>query len=42
MSLKAELEIWAAALQAYDEELFERALEMFDVGLISRHPITSD
>jgi len=29
MSLKAELETWAAALKAYDEENFEEALELF-------------
>lgn len=29
MSLKAELEIWAAALKAYDEEDFETALQKF-------------
>lgn len=29
MSLKAELEIWAAALKAYDEEDFEMALQKF-------------
>ncbi|KAI0262591.1 hypothetical protein BC834DRAFT_971957 [Gloeopeniophorella convolvens] len=29
MSLKAELETWAAALQAYDEEDFEKSLDMF-------------
>ncbi|KDR75258.1 hypothetical protein GALMADRAFT_226928 [Galerina marginata CBS 339.88] len=29
MSLKAELETWAAALKAYDEEDFEKALELF-------------
>jgi len=29
MSLKAELETWAAALKAYDEEDFERSLELF-------------
>lgn len=29
MSLKAELEIWAAALAAYDAENFEQALELF-------------
>lgn len=29
MSLKAELETWAAALKAYDEEDFEKALEFF-------------
>ena len=34
MSLKAELETWAAALKAYDEEDFEQSLELFSV----RHP----
>ncbi|KZS88882.1 hypothetical protein SISNIDRAFT_459314 [Sistotremastrum niveocremeum HHB9708] len=29
MSLKAELETWAAALKAYDEEQFEQALDLF-------------
>lgn len=29
MSLKAELETWAAALQAYDEEDFDKSLELF-------------
>jgi len=29
MSLKAELETWAAALNAYDEENFEQSLELF-------------
>jgi len=29
MSLKAELETWAGALKAYDEEDFERSLEQF-------------
>ncbi|KZT69729.1 hypothetical protein DAEQUDRAFT_669103 [Daedalea quercina L-15889] len=29
MSLKAELEAWAAALKAYDEEDFEKSLELF-------------
>ncbi|KAF8813751.1 NADPH oxidase regulator NoxR [Phlegmacium glaucopus] len=29
MSLKAELETWAAALKAYDEEDFENSLELF-------------
>ncbi|KIY65315.1 hypothetical protein CYLTODRAFT_424456 [Cylindrobasidium torrendii FP15055 ss-10] len=29
MSLKAELETWAAALKAYDEENFEQSLELF-------------
>ena len=35
MSLKAELETWAAALKAYDEEDFEKALELFSVRLLS-------
>jgi hypothetical protein len=35
MSLKAELETWASALQAYDEENFERALELFSVNSLS-------
>ncbi|KAF7321556.1 P-type phospholipid transporter [Mycena kentingensis (nom. inval.)] len=29
MSLKAELETWAAALEAYDKEDFEKALDLF-------------
>ncbi|GLB37380.1 putative NADPH oxidase regulator [Lyophyllum shimeji] len=29
MSLKAELETWSAALKAYDEEDFEKALDLF-------------
>ena len=29
MSLKAELETWAAALHAYEEEDFEKALDLF-------------
>ncbi|EJD07981.1 uncharacterized protein FOMMEDRAFT_101396 [Fomitiporia mediterranea MF3/22] len=29
MSLKAELETWASALKAYDEEDFEKALDLF-------------
>ena len=33
MSLKAELETWAAALNAYDEENFEQSLELFSVSL---------
>jgi tetratricopeptide (TPR) repeat protein len=33
MSLKAELEAWAAALKAYDEEDFEQSLEIFSVCL---------
>ena len=35
MSLKAELETWAAALNAYDEENFEQSLELFSVSLYS-------
>lgn len=31
MSLKAELETWAAALAAYDAENFEESLELFTV-----------
>ncbi len=31
MSLKAELEVWASALRAYDEEDFEKSLETFSV-----------
>lgn len=31
MSLKAELETWAAALKAYDEENFTLSLELFSV-----------
>lgn len=34
MSLKAELEAWAAALKAYDEEDFEQSLEIFSVCLL--------
>jgi neutrophil factor 2 len=33
MSLKAELETWAAALKAYDEEDFEKSLDLFAVSL---------
>lgn len=33
MSLKAELETWAAALKAYDEEDFEKSLDLFSVSL---------
>jgi len=33
MSLKAELETWAAALKSYDEEDFEQSLELFSVRL---------
>ena len=32
MSLKAELETWAAALQAYDEKDFEKSLDLFSVS----------
>jgi hypothetical protein len=31
MSLKAELETWASALKAYDEEDLEKALDLFTV-----------
>jgi neutrophil factor 2 len=31
MSLKAELETWAAALKAYDDEDFDQSLELFSV-----------
>lgn len=34
MSLKAELETWAAALKAYDAEDFEKALDLFSVRLL--------
>lgn len=30
MSLKAELETWASALNAYDDENYEKALELFN------------
>jgi hypothetical protein len=32
MSLKAELEIWASALKAYDEEDFDKSLDLFSVS----------
>jgi tetratricopeptide (TPR) repeat protein len=41
MSLKAELESWAAALKAYDEEDFEQSLEIFSVCLPFPHPSVS-
>jgi hypothetical protein len=31
MSLKAELDIWASALQAYDQEDFQKSLGLFSV-----------
>jgi hypothetical protein len=31
MSLKAELDIWASALQAYDEQDFQKSLALFSV-----------
>lgn len=34
MSLKAELETWASALKAYDEEDLDRALDLFAVRLL--------
>lgn len=37
MSLKAELETWAAALKAYDEEDFEKSLDLFSVGNYISH-----
>jgi tetratricopeptide (TPR) repeat protein len=41
MSLKAELETWAAALKAYDEEDFDKALDLFSVRLPCRRPCQS-
>ena len=47
MSLKAELETWAAALKAYDEEDFEKSLDLFSVrpsplfSLPASHPFYS-
>lgn len=38
MSLKAELETWAAALKAYDEEDFDKSLELFSVRRRLVHP----
>ena len=32
MSLKAELEVWASALAAYDAEKFDESLELFSVS----------
>lgn len=29
MSLKAELDIWASALKAYDEEDFQKSMDLF-------------
>lgn len=37
MSLKAELETWAAALKAYDEEDFEKSLDLFSVRFLICH-----
>jgi hypothetical protein len=31
MSLKAELETWASALQAYEENDYEKAIDLFSV-----------
>lgn len=41
MSLKAELETWAGALKAYDDEDFEKSLDLFSVHYIcfSRFPM---
>lgn len=38
LSLKAELEAWAAALKAYDEQDFEKALDLFSVSDRSQSP----
>jgi neutrophil factor 2 len=40
MSLKAELETWASALKAYDDEDFDKSLEQFSVcaAPVSRLP----
>ena len=35
MSLKAELEVWASALTAYDAEKFDESLELFSVSSLS-------
>ena len=40
MSLKAELETWAAALQAYDDEDFDKSLELFSVRLSPSFPLS--
>lgn len=43
MSLKAELETWAAALKAYDEEEFEKSLDLFTVShSLLNHAIASN
>ena len=34
MSLKAELELWATALVAYDADDFEKSLEVFSVSSV--------
>lgn len=36
LSLKAELETWAAALKSYDEQDFEKALDLFSVSCRSQ------
>lgn len=38
MSLKAELNTWASALEAYDAEDFEKALELFSVSYTHIRP----
>jgi hypothetical protein len=38
MSLKAELETWAAALKAYDENDYEKSLDLFSVRRYSHRP----
>jgi neutrophil cytosolic factor 2 len=43
MSLKAELETWASALKAYDEEDFDQSLELFSVRspfLLASYPVS--
>ena len=39
MSLKAELEIWASALAAYDAEKFDESLELFSVSTRYSPPV---
>ena len=37
LSLKAELETWDAALKAYDEQDFDKALDLFSVSIRSHN-----
>ena len=39
MSLKAELEVWASALTAYDAERFDEAIELFSVSYSHISPL---